>query len=54
MCNEEVLDTMSESNKNMWFFGLTKCMLMQHMMCDHKVTTIPSTASDSAPSMIMA
>ena len=49
MCNEQVLNTMSESNKNMWFLSLSKHLLMPHMMQDHKVTTVPSIASNSAP-----
>ena len=51
MYNEQVLDTMSEDNKNMWFLGLTKHMLVRFMMRETKVTTIPSVASVSLPSV---
>ena len=39
MCDEQVSDSMSNDNENMWFLGLSKCTLMQCMMRDTKVTT---------------
>ena len=29
MCNEQVSDSMSEDDENVWFLGLSKHMLMQ-------------------------
>ena len=53
MHNEQVLDVMSESNKNMRFLGLSKCVLIQHKMRDTKVTAILSPASVSTPSILL-
>ena len=49
MCNKQVLDTMSEDNKNMWFLNLGKQMIMHHMMRETKVTVTPSTTSVTMP-----
>ena len=46
MHNKQVLDAMLESDENMWFLDLSKCMLMHHMMCECKVTATPVTAGN--------
>ena len=48
-CDKQVSDSMSNDNENMWFLGLSKHTLMQNMMGDTKVNTVPSTAIASAP-----
>ena len=51
MHNKQVLDAMSKDNKNMWFLNLGKRMIMQHMMHEMKVTTIPSMTGITMPSI---
>ena len=49
MYNEQILDAMSEDNKNMWFLRLGKRTVMRHMMCDAKVTIILSANIVATP-----
>ena len=55
MCNEQILDTVSEDDKNMWFFNLNKQFVMHCMMHDTKVTTAPSARqfSTNSPSLAL-
>ena len=49
MCKEQILDTMSKDDKNVWFLNLGKQMVMHHMMRETKVTTTPLATSATMP-----
>ena len=51
MCNEQISDSVSEDDKNVWFLNLGKRTVMHHMMCNAKVTKIPSARGITAPSV---
>ena len=51
MCNKVVTDVMDETTESLWFLGLEKNNIMRYMLCDKKVTNIPTDASSSAPSV---
>ena len=51
MYNEQILDTMSKDDKNMWFLNLGKQMVMRYMMHKTKVTMIPSATSATMPNV---
>ena len=51
MYNEQILDTMSKEDKNMWFLNLGKQMVMRYVMREMKVTTIPLATSATMPNV---
>ena len=51
MCNEQVVDSASEDDENVWFLELIKCMLMCHMLHECKVTTLLTTTGDATSSV---
>ena len=51
MYNKQILDTISKDDENMWFLNLGKRTVMHYMMCNAKVTTLPSAAGITMPSV---
>ena len=51
MYNEFIMDGTDETTESTWFLGLKKRNVMRHMLCDKKVTTIPTdpTTTPSVP-----
>ena len=51
MCNEFITDGTDETTESAWFLGLKKRDVMRYMLCDKKVTTIPTDPSITMPSV---
>ena len=51
MHNEQVSDAMSKDDKNMWFLDLEKQTVMCYMMCETKLTAIPSATGVTTPNV---
>ena len=51
MYNKVIADETDETTESLWFLGLEKCNVMRHMLRDKKVTTIPTDASVTTPSV---
>ena len=53
MCNEQILDSMSKEDENMWFLNLNKQIVMRYIMHHAKVTATPSANIVSAPKVTL-